>query len=274
MKFRNYKDSEFQERVEQTYKNMLENQTYEYVNEMKNKYVFNNNYKKYNIWKIIEKLEEIVDESDPDNDLPQIVHAHQTAESIKLKYVNKDGSLKKFNIKNLFTIEEWNNLPEKWKKIYNTNLNELYSDIKDWNWFPLIGFIHDLGKILTTKEFGNLPQWSVVGDTFPIGYKLESNVVFYEKNYHKDNKCLNENIYPLNCGLNKVTFSWGHDEYLASVLERNIKLNHCKLPEEGIYIIRYHSFYPWHNSKNKKGYVNLVNDYDWKMLPLLKAFQK
>ena len=37
----------------------------------------------------------------------------------------------------------------------------------------VVGFINDLGKILLTKEFGNLQQWSVVGDTFPLGQQLD-----------------------------------------------------------------------------------------------------
>ena len=54
------------------------------------------------------------------------------------------------------------------------------------------------------------------------------------------------------------------------------KKNNTKLPNEAIYLIRYHSFYAWHNPKNSsiRGYTNLASMYDWKMLPLLKAFQK
>ena len=49
-------------------------------------------------------------------------------------------------------------------------------------------------------------------------------------------------IYEPNCGLDKITMSWGHDEYLYRVL-----INHgATIPEEGLYMIRFHSFYPWH----------------------------
>ena len=67
--------------------------------------------------------------------------------------------------------------------------------------------------------------------------------------------------------------SWGHDEYLARVLEKNS--NKHRLPEEAIYIIRFHSFYPWHTPKKgcKRSYNQYANLTDWKMLPLVKMFQ-
>ena len=35
----------------------------------------------------------------------------------------------------------------------------------------------DLGKVLLHPNFGQLPQWAVVGDTFPVGCAFdESNV--------------------------------------------------------------------------------------------------
>lgn len=43
-----------------------------------------------NIWEAFKMLEEIVDESDPDTDSPQIVHAFQTAEALRKKYPEHD----------------------------------------------------------------------------------------------------------------------------------------------------------------------------------------
>ena len=120
-------------------------------------------------------------------------------------------------------------------------------------------------------EFGSLPQWSVVGDTFPVGTSLSSNFVCYDKKYYLGNKDLNTDIYKNYIGFNNVIFSWGHDEYFAHLLEEN-KTN---LSKEAIYIIRYHSFYSWHTPRNgDRGYTKLANDFDWYMLPLLKLFQK
>lgn len=43
-----------------------------------------------NIWDAFKMLEEIIDESDPDTDSPQIVHAFQTAEALRKKYPEHD----------------------------------------------------------------------------------------------------------------------------------------------------------------------------------------
>jgi inositol oxygenase len=267
-KFRNYQDKNI--KVENTYKKMLENQNIKYVENMKNIY-FKNIKKKYNIWYLINKMDDIIDESDPDSELPQIFHAYQTAESIKKRYFYNNKIKNNINIKYLFSNDEWNNLPKKYKNNFNNTITNFYKNIIDWEWLQLIGFIHDLGKIMLLDEFGSLPQWSVVGDTFPVGISLSSNFVFYDKKYYLGNKDLNNDIYKNYIGFNNVIFSWGHDEYLAHLLEEN-KTN---LPKEAIYIIRYHSFYSWHTPRNGfRGYSKLANDYDWYMLPLLKLFQK
>ena len=59
-------------------------------------------------------------------------------------------------------------------------------------------------------------------------------------------------IYEEGCGLGAVTLSWGHDEYIYHV---------CKeyLPIEALYMLRYHSFYPWHR---EGAYGHLLNDQD------------
>ena len=40
----------------------------------------------YTIWEIIQKLDQFVDNSDPDLDIPNIIHCFQTAESIRKEY--------------------------------------------------------------------------------------------------------------------------------------------------------------------------------------------
>jgi len=268
--FRNYDNDN--NNVENTYKNMLQFQTIEYVEKMNNKYKNFPN-KNYKIWDLIDKLNNIVDESDPDTELPQIYHAFQTAESVFNKYIN-NNFINSIKIKDLFNEEQWNTLPNNRKKEYSKDLKTFYNDIKDWDWLPMIGFIHDLGKILLLEEFGELPQWSVVGDIFPLGVELSDNFVYYNKQYHKNNDSLkNKNIYKKNCGFNNIIMSFGHDSYLADLLEKNNTL----LPKEAIYVIRFHSFYSWHTFSKKNieyPYNYLAEDYDWYMLPLLKILQK
>lgn len=259
--------------VVKTYSDILRNQTLSYVLSMKQKYKYS--FIKKNIWETLDSLDYIIDESDPDNDLPQIVHAYQTAESLYSRYLNLNNSIQEIFIKDIFNLYEWNNLPRKYKELYsNKTLKNFYRNIKRWDWLPLIGFIHDLGKVLLLPTFGELPQWSVVGDTLPIGYPLSIHFPFYSKGFHKDNVDINGNnkIYSNKCGFEKIHMSWGHDEYLSMVLERS----NTKFPKEAIYIVRFHSFYSWHtpNLDSYRTYQDLASDYDWEMLPLLKAFQK
>lgn len=35
----------------------------------------------------------------------------------------------------------------------------------------------DLGKVLLHPSFGELPQWAVVGDTFPVGCAFDKSIV-------------------------------------------------------------------------------------------------
>jgi inositol oxygenase len=56
--------------------------------------------------------------------------------------------------------------------------------------------------------------------------------------------------------------SWGHDEYLYHVTKDY-------LPKEALYMIRYHSFYPWHRESQ---YDYLMNDEDRAMLKWVQAF--
>ncbi|XOV70302.1 MAG: inositol oxygenase family protein [Verrucomicrobiota bacterium] len=133
-------------------------------------------------------------------------------------------------------------------------------------WMILSGFIHDLGKILCL--YGE-PQWAVVGDTFPVGCAFSDKIVFpefFDKNPDRNNPELNTKfgVYEENCGLDAVNLSWGHDEYIYQVAKPY-------LPIEGLYMLRYHSFYPWHREGE---YDHLCNDTDREMLKWVLDFNK
>lgn len=130
----------------------------------------------------------------------------------------------------------------------------------------LVGFIHDLGKVLLLTQFGCLPQWSVVGDTYPIGCKFSDKIIFNE---FFENKSVTEyGIYKPNCGFDNVVFSFGHDEYLYCVLKNHPQ---CKLSNDSLRIIRYHSFYPFHKNN---AYHHLANENDLVLKPMLKLFSQ
>jgi inositol oxygenase len=179
------------------------------------------------IMEILEKLNELVDESDPDIDVPNSFHAFQTAEGIRRVHPDKP-------------------------------------------WFQLTGLIHDIGKIM---HLWGEPQWATVGDTFVVGCAPDPNIVFGVESFSKNPDISHSRyntkygMYSPECGLDKVLMSWGHDEYLYRVL----MANKHSLPDEALYMIRFHSFYPYHTCG---AYSHLINDKDKEMIPWIKEFNK
>ena len=270
--YRDYDNNE--NNVLNLYKKMHIQQTYQKKIDFSNQLKYN---KSYYITDIFSKLNQVIDSSDPDAEFPQIFHGYQTAESIKYNYFI-DNNLRSIKIKDIFTEDDWNTLPTKYKNLYNTTINKLYNHIKDWKWLILIGLIHDLGKVLVLEEFGNFPEWFSVGDIYPLACKFNSSNVYYNNNFYKlcsdyNNTIYQTNIgiYSYNCGFDNVEMTFSHDYYLSNVLQKS----KTKLPYEAIYIIKYHSFYPWHTPNNNiRGYMELASEKDWYYLPLLKLFQK
>ncbi|KAL1325678.1 hypothetical protein HN51_035734 [Arachis hypogaea] len=227
--FRDYDaESERQKGVEEFYRLQHINQTYDFVKKMREHYQKLDK-AEMSIWECCELLNQVVDESDPDLDEPQIQHLLQSAEAIRKDYPNED-------------------------------------------WLHLTALIHDLGKILLLPQFGELSQWAVVGDTFPVGCAFDEANIHHK--YFKDNPDFKnpayntkEGVYTKGCGLNNVMMSWGHDDYMYLVA----KENGSTLPSAGLFIIRYHSFYALH----KEGaYAHLMNDEDRENLKWLHVFNK
>jgi len=204
------------------------NQTYELVQKIKSEYLPIGRWK-YDIFEVINLMDEIIDDSDPDTQRSQIYHFLQTGEACRKAFPDKD-------------------------------------------WFHLLGFIHDLGKVSAHAKMHNLPQWAVVGDTFPVGCAFSEKCVFPD--YFKLNPDFDHEVYSTKLGIysektgfDNLQMSWGHDEYLYQVLVHN----KCTMPEEALYVIRYHSFYPWHQ---RKAYSHFASEKDIELLPLVRAFQK
>lgn len=227
--FRDYHvESERNYGVEEFYRINHINQSCEFVKRMREEYGKLNRLE-MSIWECCELLNDVIDESDPDLDEPQIEHLLQTAEAIRKDYPNED-------------------------------------------WLHLTGLIHDLGKVLHHPAFGELPQWAVVGDTFPVGCAFDESVVYhkyFEENADFTNPTFNtkSGVYSEGCGLDNVMMSWGHDDYMYLVA----KENKTTLPSAGLFIIRYHSFYAMHKAG---AYKHLMNEEDMDNLKWLKIFNK
>ncbi|CAI9753755.1 unnamed protein product [Fraxinus pennsylvanica] len=227
--FRDYEaESERQEGVENFYKTNHINQTCDFVKNMREEYRKMDRVE-MSIWKCCELLNDVIDESDPDLDEPQIEHLLQTAEAIRKDFPNED-------------------------------------------WLHLTALIHDLGKVLLLPIFGELPQWAVVGDTYPVGCAFDESIVhheYFKENPDYQNPAYNTKygVYKERCGLDNVMMSWGHDDYMYLVA----KENKSTLPSVGLFIIRYHSFYALHRSG---AYKHLMNEEDEENLKWVQIFNK
>ncbi|XP_035227874.1 inositol oxygenase-like [Stegodyphus dumicola] len=220
------KEDPIQARVRETYLNM---HTYQTVDFVLSKMAYWSKFDKARMtaMEALEKLNCLIDESDPDVDIPNIVHAFQTAERIRKAHPTLD-------------------------------------------WFHLTGLIHDLGKVMAL--YGE-PQWCVVGDTFPVGCEFAPSIVYRRTSFATNPDLYNAKyntrlgMYTENCGLENVMMSWGHDEYMYRVL----KHNNSKLPEEALYMIKFHSFYPWHTGGD---YEYLTSNKDVEMMKWVREFNK
>jgi inositol oxygenase len=133
-------------------------------------------------------------------------------------------------------------------------------------WMVLVGFLHDLGKCLCL--YGE-PQWGVVGDTFPVGCAWSKDIVFHEYFANNPDRNVPEyqtkyGIYEPNCGLENVHMSFGHDGYIAEVMKPYLR-------DEALYMLRFHSFYPWHRHG---AYDFLCNDQDRAMMEWVLKFNQ
>jgi len=230
--FRNYEDSKRQEIVEKTYHTMHTLQTVGFGRETREKWLkFDKG--QFTIMEMIALLDELVDDSDPDNELPNSIHDFQTAERIRQQWPTED-------------------------------------------WFHLVGLLHDIGKVLALRAVAGdqvLEQWAVVGDTYPVGCAPAEEIVFGAKSF-EDNPDMKDSVYSTKmgmykpgCGISKLMMSWGHDEYMYWVL----KENNCTLPDAGLNMIRFHSFYPWHD---KGAYTQFESEDDAEMKQWVKEFNK
>ena len=232
--FRNYENSKRQETVAATYGEMHRNQTMEFVREQQENWLkFNKG--EFTVMEVIAMLDDLVDDSDPDVDIPNSIHDFQTAERIR---------------------EQWPG--------------------EEFDWFHLVGLLHDLGKVMALPKLAGkdtLPQWAVVGDTFPVGCAPAEDAVVFPESF-KENPDYKHpvfgtknGIYHPGCGITNLMFSWGHDEYMY----RMLKFNGCTIPEHGLNMIRLHSCYPWHD---KGAYSHLECAEDAETKKWVKEFNK
>lgn len=212
---RDYSSSSKQ--VKQFYKVQRQNQTMRYASKMLKKYCLTFN-KKIDIWKVAENLNHLVDVSDPDLDLPNLIHGLQAAEAARAD-----------------DQPDW--------MVLTCLIHDFGKIIYKWG----------CDEDGTSQD----QQWGLVGDTFILGCRLPGTLILPEyNNLNPDqNDKLYETelgIYEPHCGLTNCYLTFGHDEYMY----RMLKHNKTALPVEALYIIRYHSLYVWHDRGAYKHLTN------------------
>jgi len=131
------------------------------------------------IWEAIEKLNTLIDESDPDTELSQIQHLLQSAEAIR-----RDGKPRWMQLTGL--------IHDLGKLLY------FYGSEGQWD---VVGDTFPVGCAFDEKSIIYPGSFSLNPDTKDPVYSSKYG------------------IYSPGCGLDNVMLSWGHDEYLYHVVK-------------------------------------------------------
>jgi len=175
-KFRQYEDAS--DRVKNFYKEQHTKQTVAYNLKARNAF-HSKTRAEMTIWEAMEKLNTLIDESDPDTELSQIQHLLQSAEAIR-----RDGKPRWMQLTGL--------IHDLGKLLFFFDAQGQWDVVGDTF---LVGCEFDDGIIYGKKSFVDNPD---IND--PI-YSTKHG------------------IYVPGCGLDKVMVSWGHDEYLYHVVK-------------------------------------------------------
>jgi inositol oxygenase len=174
--FRQYEDAN--DRVKAFYREQHEKQTVAY--NLKARIDFKTKTRaEMTIWEAMEKLNTLIDESDPDTSLSQIEHLLQSAEAIR-----RDGKPRWMQLTGL--------IHDLGKLLFFFDARGQWDVVGDT--FP-VGCAFDERIIYGNKSFKSNPDYAD-----PM----------YSTKY---------GIYSPGCGLDNVMLSWGHDEYLYHIVQ-------------------------------------------------------
>ncbi|XP_065173083.1 inositol oxygenase [Atheta coriaria] len=181
--FRDYSIDEndpIKERVRRTYELMHTHQTVDFVKEKRALWLKFDHYQA-TVKEALIKLNDLVDESDPDVDMPNIVHAFQTAEKIREDYPDMDWFHLTGLIHDLGKVMAFHDEPQ-WAVVGDTFV---------------VGCQFADSIVYRDTSFRNNPDGTNPRYNTKLG------------------------MYKENCGLENVLLSWGHDEYLYHMLKHN-----------------------------------------------------
>jgi inositol oxygenase len=178
--FRQYEEA--CDRVKTFYREQHEKQTVAYNLAARNRFHSASRKRpEMTVWEAMEKLDTLVDESDPDTSLSQIEHLLQSAEAIR-----RDGKPRWMQVTGL---------------IHDLGkLMLFFEDLKTQGQWDVVGDTFPVGCAFDKRI--------IYPDTFSSNPDASDPV--YSTKY---------GIYSPGCGLDNVMLSWGHDEYLYHVVK-------------------------------------------------------
>ncbi|KAI5860837.1 DUF706-domain-containing protein [Durotheca rogersii] len=175
--FRQYEDA--CDRVKNFYREQHAKQTVAFNLRARNRFRHGPPRDEMTVWQAIEKLNTLIDESDPDTSLSQIAHLLQSAEAIR-----RDGKPRWMQLTGL--------IHDLGKLLYFYGSEGQWDVVGDT--FPVGCAFDAAGIIYGADTFGDNPD--------------SSDPVYSTR----------DGIYAPGCGLDNVMLSWGHDEYLYHVV--------------------------------------------------------
>lgn len=183
--FRQYEDA--CDRVRNFYREQHEKQTVAYNLAARNRFYSASRCRpSMTIWEAMEKLDTLVDESDPDTSLSQIEHLLQSAEAIR-----RDGKPRWMQITGL---------------IHDLGkLMLFFPELETQGQWDVVGDTFPVGCAFDERI--------IYPDTFAAN--PDSRDPVYSTKH---------GIYTPGCGLDNVMLSWGHDEYLYHVVKDQSRL--------------------------------------------------
>lgn len=224
--FRDYADvsNERNDTVRETYRKNHVAQTYETAKFLRENLVLQ--YGKKGVWEMLELLNGIIDESDPDTGNTQIQHALQAAQSAR-----KDNQPRWMQL--VCLIHDMG-------KVLNLAPYKFPQEM-------IVGDTFPLGCAFSEKI--------VHADLFAANADLENPL--YNSKY---------GVYEANCGLDQVVISYGHDEYLYRVVKPHLpEIASLVIRYHSLYVVhKEHEYGHLMNEKDYQVFewVRIFNKYD------------
>lgn len=115
-------------------------------------------------------------------------------------------------------------------------------------------------------------DWTICGNSRVVGCAAPSDTAYGEFRVRNDDDedvrfaTLN-GIYQPHCGFDHVLMTWTGPEYMYHML----KFNGVDIPDEGLHMLRYFTFYDWHTVNH---YSSLANDDDVDMKSFVADFHE